>query len=102
MLSELSNICYFGHYSKPFEKYPQFLKEAIEALTPSFIKATTTDGEVNPDFEIVSTDEEFQIEKKRVFKEYLRRLAVDVYPGYLAMVEKTKATDEKKQKEAVK
>ncbi|MBF0216967.1 MAG: VWA domain-containing protein, partial [Candidatus Omnitrophica bacterium] len=99
-ISELSNIGYFGEPSRLFAKYPDSLKRAVTGARDGFLKATN-DASVRPDFSRVTSDEEFAAEKLRCAREYFRRIAKDVIPVYLEMLERSKEALERDRKKAV-
>jgi len=97
-LSELCNLAYFGKYSDVFDKYPQEVQDAVKGASDAFLFATA-DKAVKPDFDNITTDEEFEASKLAVAKEYFKRMTA-VIPVYLEMVEKAKPAYEEEKKRA--
>ncbi|MDD5439166.1 MAG: hypothetical protein PHS37_03170 [Candidatus Omnitrophica bacterium] len=98
-VTELSNLGYFQKFSRMFDKYPAELQTAVRNVSQEFLFAAQT-PEVQPDFEAIFTEQDFQKEKLRCFKEYLLRLAGQVIPAYAELVEKARPGYEKERKKA--
>ncbi|MBW2044858.1 MAG: hypothetical protein JRI96_08230, partial [Deltaproteobacteria bacterium] len=98
-ITELANLAYFGKYSTLFTKYPQGVQDAVKKVSKLFL-AATTERKVKPDFEKITTEEDFEEQKRLAVKEFCLRIERDVMPVYKEMVEMARPTYEKLGEEA--